>query len=272
MTWYSAFPRRSHYVVTTAMKRFHVSNLFLARDRILQDEPLARFTGHILVVKMMRRKRRKAYSRWQRFDPVRTKETGGSVKFLEDTFLSLTIPVGWTHREVVEAIAKQSQHQIVSLDEKLSETELLRGKAVFRSAAAEIDNIAANYDHMYWWISKDGLNMASILPAAAQLSRFDEVAGKLYVDGSTDGKLLGKPLMAIARALDAAGFSLKELQPAQWAVISQHNQKQARQAVKSFEQACRHPRLVRSIRKRLYVARNRYSKAYPSAALRSRES
>lgn len=129
-------------------------------------------------------------------------------------------------------------------------------------AGDEIDKIATQYEEMQWWISKKGLNMAVVPRAMAKLSRFDEFAGKLYVDGSNTSELPKKLLMAIAKKLDVAEFTLRELQPAQWKPISEYNQRNSGQAIKTFEKACLHRRFIRSIRKRLYVARDRYMKAH----------
>jgi hypothetical protein len=171
----------------------------------------------------------------------------------------------------VEAIAEQSQvpFAIQSLADVLSQTKLGGGKSIFGLASNEIDRIAANYVDMHWWISKEGLNMATVAPALARLSEFDELAGKLYVDMSTDGKLSEQILIAIAQKLDVAGFTLKEqLQPAQWKAIAEFNRKYAREAIKTFGRACQHRRSVRSIRKRLYVARERYMAAnFPVTSL-----
>lgn len=130
------------------------------------------------------------------------------------------------------------------------------------SAADEIDKIARQYEEMRWWISKRGLNMAVVPPAMGKLSRFDEFAGKLYVDGSNTSKLSKKLLLAIAKKLDVAEFTLCELQPGQRTPIFEYNQRNPRRAIKTFEKACLHRRFIRSIRKRLYVARDRYMKAH----------
>jgi len=196
---------------------------------------------------------------WERFDHLRTQETDGSIKFLEDSFVSLTIPPRSTHRDAVQAIAKHCQIAIESLGGNLGERQFPRGKTIFDLGGNAIDDIAQQYEDMCWWMSKNGLNIVDVPRATAKISRFDELAGKLYVDGSKDGKLSEELLFTIAKALDEADFSLKNLQPAQWKVISKYNQKNARHAVKSLEQASRHPRLVRSVRKRLYVARQRYN-------------
>lgn len=215
----------------------------------------------------MRRKRQKMRSRehrppWQRFDSLRTKDLGGDFRLLLN-HVSLTIPAPWSHHDAVEVIARQSEEPITiqSLAVILSQKRFVRDKTVFGLAGDEIDKVAANYEDMHWWISKEGLNMAIVPPAATKLSRFDEVAGKLYVDSSKDGKLSKKLLMIIAKKLDAAGFNLRELQPAQLRPISLHNERNPRNPIKTFEKACLHAVYVRSVRKRLYVARERYMQA-----------
>jgi hypothetical protein len=212
--------------------------------------------------------------RWERFDSVRTKETCGNPNLLL-SHISLSIPAPCTHHDIVERIASRCQEPIAihSLARVLSQNKLVRGKVIFGLAGDEIDKIATNYDGMHWWISKEGLNMAIVLPAAAKLSRFDEFAGKLYVDRSKDGKLSKEILLAIAKEVDVAGFALKEeLQPVQWTPIREYNQKYAKEAIKTFERACQHRVSVRSIRKRLYVARERYTAAYSSIPLLPRVS
>lgn len=140
----------------------------------------------------------------------------------------------------------------------------MRGKSVFGLVGDKIDQIAANFEDMRWWISKDGLNMAVVSPLAAKLSRFDDFAGKLYVNSSKNGKLSKECLVAIAKEVDLAGFALKEeLQPAQWKPIAEFNQRNPRQPIKTFEKACIHRVSGRAVRRRLYVARERYIKANP---------
>ena len=200
---------------------------------------------------------------WHRFDSIKTRETHGDCNLLRDNLVSLTIPTPYTHRDIVERIARQSQKVIAigSLAPVLSRTKFVRAKVLFGSAGDEIDKIATQYEEMRWWISKKGLNMAVVPPAMAKLSRFDEFAGELYVNGSKSSKLPNKLLMTIVKKLDVAEFTLAELQRAQRKPISEYNQKNPRQAIKTFEQACLHPRFIRSIRKRLYVARERYMRA-----------
>jgi pyridoxine/pyridoxamine 5'-phosphate oxidase len=111
---------------------------------------------------------------------------------------------------------------------------------------------------MCWWISKDGLNMAIVSKAAAKLSRFDELAGKLYVARLNGRELSQEILVVIAKELDAAGFVLRtELQSKQWRSIAEHNQKNPRQPIKTFEKACLHPVSRRAVRRWMYVAREK---------------
>jgi len=196
---------------------------------------------------------------WCRFNYTKTKETHGDPKLLLDNLANISVPAPCTHREIVETIARQSQKVIAieSLAPVLSRTKFVRGTVHLGSAADEIDKIAMNYEEMQWWISKNGLNMAIVPPAMAELSRFDEFAGKLYVDGSKTSELSDELLMTIVKELDVAEFTLAELQPAQRKPIFEHNQKNSRQAIKTFKKACFYPRFVRPIRRRLYVARDR---------------
>jgi hypothetical protein len=206
------------------------------------------------------------FSHWNRFDFIRTKESGGDRGLLLNNFASISVPAPCTHRDVVEAIATRSQLPlaIASVTDELNRTTLIRGKSIFSLAGNAIDKIVVQYEGMRWWISKEGLNIAIVPPAAPPLSRFDQLAGKLYVDKSKNGALSKEALMAIATELDTAQFSLKEeLQRGQWKAIALHNQKYSRRPIKTFKKACEGI-FARSVRRRLYVARDRYLKAYPA--------
>jgi hypothetical protein len=201
---------------------------------------------------------------WHRFDSVRTRETRGDRELVLNNHVSLSIPAPCTHRDVIEKIASQSQRPIAiqSLADDLSRTKFVRGKAIFGFAGDKIDQIAANYEGTHWWISEEGLNIAIVSPAATKLSRFDKFAGKLYIDKWKHGKLSKVVLAVIAKKLDVARFTLKEeLQPGQWNLIAEYNQRNPRQPIKTFEKACVHRMSSRAFRRRLYVARERYIKA-----------
>lgn len=212
-----------------------------------------------------RRKKRPApQSRWLRFDAIRTEKTGGDPRSL-DTHVDLIIPPHSTHVEVLKIIVSQVQPplKIELLDEMLNQIGFPRGKTIFGLAGDAIDNIASNYDQMHWWFSKDGLNMLSGQLAAHEISAFDKLAGKLVLDGSKNGRISKELLMAIAEELDKAGFTLKkELQLAQWAPIGSHNQIRGRgNPITTFVGVCQKRLLAKWVRKRLYVARERYLKS-----------
>jgi hypothetical protein len=176
------------------------------------------------------------------------------------------LPPGSTVRDVVLGIANSASHPIPveSLCDELLIFSFPRGATFFGYAGDLLDKIADGYDDMYWWISDTGLNMRVLSPGVLELSAFDELAGRLTAQHWKDRRLSQDALHEIAQALDKASFALKdELQPTQWRPIAQHNQKFALDAIKTFEEAVRRPMFVRSIRKRLYLARERFKKAHP---------
>lgn len=88
------------------------------------------------------------------------------------------MPANSTHRDELEQIASTLQPPLAIelVHEQLSKTIFSRGKTILLAAADEIDRIAANYEDMYWWISKHGLNIDRVPPLAPKVSRFDELA------------------------------------------------------------------------------------------------
>lgn len=214
----------------------------------------------------MRRRRPAINSRmhasfWHRFDLLRSKETGGDWHLILENFVSTSVPAYSTHRDLVEKIARESTKPIpiASIPDDLSQRKFIRGKTVHGSVGDEIDKIAAQYENIYWWISKEGLTMAIVSPSAPKLCPFDVLAGKFCVDRWNNGRLSKQDLMVIAKELDAAGFLLREqLQPAQWKLIAEYNQRNPRRPIKTFEKASLHRRFVRAVRRRMYVARKKY--------------
>ena len=178
-------------------------------------------------------------------------------------FVSLSVPAGSTHRFAVEEIARTARRPIPiqSLCEELSDRKLIRGGTFFGLAGDGFDQIARNYDDMQWWVSDEGLNVAILPQDMEVLSPCDDLAGSVAVELWGDGLSL-EALSSIAKAIDQAGFTLQEqLEPAQWKPISDHNRRIARSAIKTFSQAAGDKRFVRSVRKRLYRARERYLQA-----------
>jgi hypothetical protein len=172
---------------------------------------------------------------------------------------------GSSHREHVEQIARVASKPfpVVSISKLLDEKRSLRGTVYFGDAGRQIDLILHNYPGMRWWMEKDGLVIDIVPHDANRLSEFDRKAGQLVCDGTRAGRLSADVLREIAAELDAAGFSLLEnLQPAQRKPIAAFNQKYAKAAVKTFASAASHRKFSRAVRRRLYVARDRYRKAY----------
>lgn len=203
--------------------------------------------------------------RWTRFDRRRTRETSGSVDVLRNSQVSVTMPAGSSHREDVARMAGEASQPfpVASISKLLDEKRSLRGTVYFGNAGQQIDMILRNYPGMRWWMSKDGLVIDVVSDDAGQLSEFDRKAGKLVCDGMQDGKLSKAAVNKIATELDDAGFSLLDnLQPAQRKQVAAFNQKYGRSAVKTFVAAATHPQFSRAVRRRLYVARNRYRSAH----------
>ena len=212
---------------------------------------------------------------WRYFDVQHTKEEDGDIKPLLKG-VNISLPSGSTHRDALEQIAAtQSAHEgavdvaderfdIKSIPELLSERKSIRGMAFFGDAGRQIDQIVENYGdrNMRWWMAKDGLVVAVVSPKQSQLSKFDCVAGGLVVRNLVSGKLSKSALQEIAAELDSRGFPvLDQLQPAQRAEVAKYNQKYAKKAIKTFTAAIGHRHFVRYVRRRLYVARNRYRAA-----------
>lgn len=180
---------------------------------------------------------------WQRFDPARTEQTGGDLKCLLSG-INLSLPPKSTHRDMLEAITRALQPPLAieSLSEQLAETESIRGSTIFRSLAANvIDEIAADHEHMYWWVSAHGLNMHAV-STVRHLSEFDELAGRLYAGGSRNGKLTKDLVASIANQLDSAGFTFQELQRAQQLIIAEYNKQHFRNPVRTFVAAVLPPK------------------------------
>lgn len=201
---------------------------------------------------------------WGRFDEKRTRDTGGNPAILHRNLVSISIAAGSSHYEEVEQIASAANEPVpvASISKLLDGKRSLRGTVYLGDVGSEIDKIVRNYAGMRWWMEKNGLVIDVAPHNANSLSEFDRMAGKLAYDGTVDGKLSTAVVSKIAAELDAAGFLLLEnLQPAQRKTVCEFNQKYARSAVKTFAAAAVHKRFSRTVRRRLYVARDRYKAA-----------
>jgi hypothetical protein len=197
---------------------------------------------------------------WHRFSDE--KSTKGAWTLLDGNFVSISLPAGSTHRLAIEEIANKASHpiRIESLCDELSNRRFIRGAGFFGLAGGALDQVAANHDDMQWWISDKGLNVAILPPEMPELSPFDALAGKLTAEYWKDGRLSEEALYKIAQEIDQAGLPLRNLQRAHWAIIAEHNRKFSKRAIKSFSEAAQHKRFVRFIRRRLYIARDKFTR------------
>jgi hypothetical protein len=202
---------------------------------------------------------------WRYFDVQRTKEEGGDIKPLLKV-VSISLPSGSTDRDALGQIADvaDARFDIKSIPELLSERKSIRGTVFFGDAGRQIDQIVENYGdrHMRWWMAKDGLVVAVVSPKQNQLSKFDCVAGGLVVKNLVSGRLSKSALQEIAAELDSRGFPvLDQLQRAPQKEVAGYNHKYVKKAIKTFTAAIGHRHFVRYVRRRLYVARDRYQAA-----------
>lgn len=204
---------------------------------------------------------------WTHFDRQRTREMGGNVVPFMQSFISLRRPPGSSHREDIEQMADAATKPfaIAYLSERLNEIRSIRGQTYFGEVGRTIDDILENYPGLRWWMTKEGLVIDTVPPDADRLSQFDSKAGKLVYESMQNGKLPIDVVYQISAELDSTGFTLREnLQPAQWKPIADYNQRYSKKAIRSFTEAVSNPRFVRPIRRRFYVARDRYQRAYGS--------
>lgn len=204
-------------------------------------------------------------------------ETAGA--WLADNRVSTSIPGPATHYDMVKAICASAQRPIpvMGLCEDLRAISLPRGDTFSNLAGDLLDRIASHYERVVWWVTDGGLYMEVFSPDVREsttslmvsaLSHFDQVAGPLVIDHWSDVPLTGKTHLSakalgkIAIELDRSGLKLLEsLQPKPRKVLGLHNQKAGNKATKSFENAVQNKLFVTSVRRRLYVARDRYKTA-----------
>lgn len=200
----------------------------------------------------------------QHFDAKRTKETHGDMSVLREGLISLSVAAGSTHLDHLKEICSRSNRPLAIkfLSEQLNERRFSRGDTFLGRLGNYIDQIVANYPYLRWWIEEDGLVVTEAVSELGPLSEFDRIAGPLVVEHWKDAGLSASSLGFIASRLDAEGIQLRiSLQPAQWKLISEHNMKFSRSPIKTFADAVQRPQFVRNVRRRLYLARDRYKKA-----------
>jgi hypothetical protein len=200
----------------------------------------------------------------QHFDARGTKDAHGDMGVLRGNFVNLSMPAKSTHFDHLMEIGRSSHKPfpIKFLSDKLRELQYPRGRSYLGKTVDVIRGILLNYPYLRWWMEEDGLVVDEVKVELGPLSDFDRVAGPLVVEHWENDKLSASSLEFIASRLDAEGFPLKgSLQPAQWEPIAVYNQKYSKSPIKTFSAALRQPRFVRSVRRRLYVARDRYLNA-----------
>jgi hypothetical protein len=201
---------------------------------------------------------------WRHFDARRTKDARGDASILVQNPVSLSAPAGSTRWDHVYAIASSALRPfpVKSISERLKEHISIRGCVFYGHVGDQIQKIMMNYPTLRWWMEADGLVIAEPADEIGPLDPFDRFAGELVSAKWKQNKLLPDDFLGIARQLDGRGFVLKQnLQPAQWKPIAEHNMKFAQNAIRTFEAAARNAKFSRSIRRRLYVARDRYKNA-----------
>ncbi len=211
--------------------------------------------------------RRTDWPYWSRFMPECSTNNRETRDLFVRSFVSISVPASATFREEVTRIATGAVYPVTieSLPDRLDSNKSPRGRAYFGLVGDVLDRIAENFPNMRWWISERGLNMA-IVPPCETLSDFDRFAGPLCVKYWENGALSKTDLKLIARDLDAKASEMGHpfldiFEPAARKTISEYNQKHTKVAIKTFDQAIVHPIFVRLVRRRLYRARYRFTKA-----------
>jgi hypothetical protein len=232
---------------------------------------------------------------WERYDNTKTKELGGSIRAIENSFISAQLPRFSTHTDFVKLIATKIEPPMAigTLSKELDKITLPRGRTIWADAMKVLDDLASNYEAMYFWVSSPNVLNVDLGPGPTgrksfeevledyvrtavaeslasrehkprkhkELGEFDNLAGSLWFKHAVNGKLSRTALLDIARELDRAKFKLLEsLQRSQRRLIGESNSKMSRKRSKisSFEQACSDPKFVYCIRRRLYEARDRH--------------
>jgi len=121
-----------------------------------------------------------------------------------------------------------------------------------------------------WWVADDGIHMEVVQPETGvpKLSNFDQLSGPLVIEhwqrdpGRRNTCLSAESLHEIASLLDQSRLKpLDELQKAPRAKLAAFNQSNQKSAVKTFLQLAEHLHYSWMLRKRLYLAKDRYAQA-----------
>jgi uncharacterized protein YeaO (DUF488 family) len=186
-----------------------------------------------------------------------------------NNFINWTIRSPVTYRTAVEEIAKHAHQRVPinSLATVLEESSLLRGWVCFDHVWKVVDDLTQNWNRMFWWVSEEGLSVEVLTPKQMRckirlkaLTPFERLAGRLFREAMVENRVSEEALLSIASHLDAHSFELKaNLRPADWGHIAVYNQKHARRAIGTFQQAIRC--FPRQVRRSFSEAKRRYEKA-----------
>jgi hypothetical protein len=159
----------------------------------------------------------------------------------------------------------KAETPIEHLAEQLQSISYPRGRAYFGPLGDQIDAVVAHFPSLRWWITRKGLVVDKPLPRLDLLRPFDRVAGKLVV-AHWDKGLSKEALDLIAAELDRLEFNLKEnMQPKAKQLIADVNRRRPAKRIDAFLAAVQSALLGRCIRRRLYLARERYLKVVIAA-------
>jgi hypothetical protein len=110
------------------------------------------------------RVRRAELGTWKSYSSEKTSKNGGLElfrEFIEENFVSCTVPAPCTDRNIAEAIAGKATLPIPIdlLSSELNENVHQRGVVIFGSPGRYFDGIASGYEGFRWWFSNKGLRM-----------------------------------------------------------------------------------------------------------------
>jgi hypothetical protein len=209
---------------------------------------------------------------WECFSIERAARTPVAAGWLANNIVHATLPARATHYDLVKFICGSAKRPIpvVTLCEDLREFPLLRGRSLSGVAGDLLDQIVIHHRDVDWWVTDEGLHMEVVPPdtAVSELSIFDRIAGAMVSERWEENpqkrntNLSLESLLEIATELDRAKFKLLDvLQPKQKVALLKHNDLMASKGIKTFERAAKNPTFSHMLRRRLYVARDTYSRA-----------
>lgn len=213
---------------------------------------------------------------WRKFNAKLTAREGGGKLFenvILNGFANVSVPGPLNHLELVEAIARTSEPviPIARLSPALNSMKLPRGRIIFGFPGYCFDEIARNYQHVIWWVSKSGLVMDAV---HGEISELDDFVGRRLLNAPRlpNGRFAEGILLQLAKDLDRRGCRpLTITRGTCRLALSDWNQKHPRKAIHTFELSLKcEVRGVRSaVKKSFYRALAKFEKAYPKL---SRES